>query len=146
MTLLPVLVGLLLAGPVSEKPAIIVEAGQLPAKIAKATVISPADGPPIVLYEAASQTDQQIGDFVVIAFVFRADGSLKAKQQAPGRHLLEKHETKYSTLVLDVKMIGGIDPTDTIVIGMTRLQYDGSDRWVEADVQPAAEAAVPKKR
>src|SRR5437762_1294090 len=100
MTLLPALIGLALAGPVSERPAIIVEASELPAKVAKATVITPAEGPPIVLYAAASRTDRQIGDFTVIAFVFRADGTLKAKQQAPGRHLLEKRETKYSTLVL----------------------------------------------
>lgn len=63
-------------------------------------MLTAAEGPPVVLYAAVNQTEQRIDQFTVIAFVFRADGTLKARHLAPGRRTLEPREAKYSTLVL----------------------------------------------
>jgi hypothetical protein len=131
------------AAAAAERPATVVEGPQPPARIARATVLTPADGPPVVLYAAVNLTDQALDTITVMAFVFKADGTLKARQVAPGRRTLEPHETKYSTLVLDGSPI---DPTDLIVIGINQVQRVGSDQWWRADLQPAAEAAVPIKK
>ena len=64
-------------------------------------VLTAAQGPPIILYEAVNQTDKEYEQFTVTAFVFKADGTPRARQTAPGRRTLEAHETKYSTMVLD---------------------------------------------
>jgi len=128
---------------IGERPAIVVDGAESPARIARATVITPADGPPVVLYAAASQTDQRLDEFTVMAFVFKADGTLHARQTAPGRRTLEPHETKYSTIVLDG---APVDATDVIVIGINQAQVVGSSTWWRADLQPAAEAAVTKKK
>jgi hypothetical protein len=126
----------------SERPAITVEGAQAPARVARATVITPADGPPIVFYAAASVTDQRLDEFTVMVFVFKADGTLKARQTAPGRRTLEPRETKYSTVVLDGSPI---EPTDLVAIGINQAQVVGSTTWWRADLQPAALAAVSKK-
>lgn len=133
----------LAAAAAGERPALIVEGAQPPARINRAIVLTPAEGPPVVLYSAANLTDQRLDQFTVMAFVFRADGTVKARQVAPGRRTLEPRETKYSTLVLDGSEI---DPTDVIVIGINQTQQVGSDAWWRADLQPAAEAAVPLKK
>jgi hypothetical protein len=78
----------------------------------------------------------------VMAFVFGADGTLKARQVAPGRRTLDAHATKYSTLVLDGSPI---DASDSIVIGVNQAQRVKSDVWWRADLQAAAEALVPRK-
>ena len=91
-----------------ERPALIVAGGQAPARIARATLLTPADGPPLVFYAALSESDERLDEFTVMAFVFKADGTLKARQVAPGRRILEPRETKYSALVLDGSPI---DPT-----------------------------------
>jgi hypothetical protein len=134
---------LLWAAAVAERPAIVVAGAQPPVRIARATVLTPAEGPPVVLYAAVSLIDQPLDTITVMAFVFKADGTLKARQVAPGRRALEPHETKYSTLVLDGSEI---DPTDVIVIGINQAQQVGSETWWRADLQPAAEAAVPLKK
>jgi len=126
----------------AERPALIVADAQSPAKIAKATVFTPAEGPPVILYAAANQTGDTLDQFTVMAFVFKADGTLKARQTAPGRRTLEPRETKYSTLVLDGSPV---EPTDVIVVGINQVQRVGSEAWWRADLQPAAEAAVPLK-
>ncbi len=133
---------LALAAP-AEKPAIIVEGAQPPARITRAAVLTPTEGPPVVLYSAVNQTDQQLEQFTVMAFVFKADGTPKARQVAPGRRTLEPRETKYSTIVLDA---GPVDPTDIIVIGIDGTQRAGSDAWWHAELRPLAEAAVPVKK
>ena len=127
----------------AERPAIVVAGSQSPAKIAHAAVLTPSEGPPLVLYAAANDTDQRIDEFTVMAFVFKADGTLKARQVAPGRRTLEPHETKYSTLVLDGSPI---DAGDIVVIGINQAQFVGAANWWRADLQPAAEAAVPLKK
>jgi len=134
---------LVAAAAAGERAAIVVAGSEPPARVSRATVLTPADGPPVVLYAAVNLTDRQLDTVTVMAFVFKTDGTLKARQIAPARRTLEPHETKYSTLVLDGT---AIDPTDVIVIGINQVQQTGSDAWWRADLQPAAEAAVPLKK
>ena len=134
---------LAVASSPTERPPIIVEGQQPPARITRATVLTPTEGPTIVLYAAVNQTDKELEQFTVMAFVFKADGTPKARQQAPGRRTLEPHETKYSTIVLDG---GAVDPTDIIVLGIDQVQRAGSEEWWHTDLRPAAEAAVPVKK
>ncbi len=132
----------LAAAPV-ERPAIIVQAPDSPVRLDRATVLQGADGPPIILYSATNLTDAQLEQFTIMAFVFDANGALKARQTAPGRRTLDPKESKYSTLVLDGSPI---EPAYRIVIGVNQVQRAGSETWWHADLQPAAEAAVPAKK
>jgi hypothetical protein len=141
--LLAMMTTVALAGAPTEKPAIVVEGPQPPVRITKAVVLTPSEGPPLVVYAAANQTDQEFEQFTVMAFVFKADGTPRARQVAPGRRTLEAHETKYSTLVLDA---GPVDPTDIIVVGIDQAQRAGSEEWWHTDLRPLAEAAVPAKK
>ena len=143
LTLLSVVTSLAVAAAAGERPALVVEGTQPPAHITRAVVLTPGEGPPVVLYAAVSLTDQRLEQFTVMAFVFRADRSLKARQVAPGRHILEPRETKYSTLVVDGVLL---DPTDVVVIGINQAQNEGSENWWRAELQPAAEAAVVGKK
>jgi hypothetical protein len=68
---------------------------------------------------------------------------LKARQVAPGRRTLAPKETKHSALVLDGS---AIESNDVIVIGINQAQRTGSESWWRADLQRAAEAAVPLKK
>jgi hypothetical protein len=143
MTLISAAITVVLAAAASERPALIVAGASPPARVDRATVLTPAEGPPVILYAATNATDQPLDQFTVMAFVFKADGTLKARQVAPGRRTLEPRETKYSTLVLDGSPI---DPTDVIVVGINQAQRSASDAWWRADLQPAAEAAVPLRK
>ncbi len=143
MTLLCAVLTLSMAGATSEKPAIVVSAADSPVRVDRATILSTADGPPIVLYSATNLTDDQLEQFTVMAFVFDAKGTLKARQVAPGRRTLDARGTKYSTLVLDGSPV---DATDVIVLGVNQAQRAGSEVWWRADLQPAAEAATQRKR
>lgn len=143
LTLLSVVTSLAVAAAAGERPALVVEGTQPPAHITRAVVLTPGEGPPVVLYAAVSLTDQRLEQFTVMAFVFRADRSLKARQVAPGRHILEPRETKYSTLVVDGVVL---DPTDVVVIGINQAQNEGSESWWRAELQPAAEAAAAGKK
>jgi hypothetical protein len=134
---------LLFAATPGERPAKLVEGADAPAKITRATVLTPAEGPPVVLYAATNLTDRQIDTITLMVFVFKADGTLKARQTAPGRRNLEAHETKYSTLVLDGS---DVETSDVIVIGINQVQHAGSDAWWRADLRRAAEALVPLKK
>src|SRR5262245_9965004 len=134
---------LLFAATPGERPAKLVEGADAPAKITRATVLMPTVGPPVVLYAATNTTDRQIDTMTVMAFVFKADGTLKARQTAPGRRNLEPRETKYSTLVLDGSPV---ETSDVVVIGINQVQHTGSDAWWRADLQRAAEALVPLKK
>jgi hypothetical protein len=142
-TLISAVMTLLLAASASERPALIVAGAEPPARIDRATVLTPAEGPPVILYSATNLTDQSLDQFTVMAFVFKSDGTLKTRQIAPGRRTLDARETKYSTLVLDGS---AIDATDVIVIGINQAQRGTSDPWWRADLQPAAEAAVPLRK
>jgi len=139
MSVLAAVVAGWLAGAAGEAPALVVQAADSPVKIERATVLTAADTPPVVLYLAANQTDGDLDTFTVIVFVFDAKGNLKARQTAPARRNLEARTSKYSTIVLDGSPIAA---TDQIVIGVNQAQRVNSDAWWRADIQPAAEGAV----
>src|SRR5262249_19548665 len=93
MTVLSMVITVLAAAR-AERPAIGGEGSQPPVRMTRATVLTPAEGPPLLLYAAVNQTDRALDVFTVMAFVFRPDGTLKARQVAPGRRNLDPHETK----------------------------------------------------
>lgn len=142
MSLLSAAIAVWLAAAAAEMPAVVVHAADSPVKIGRATVLTVAGDPPILLYAATNQTDEELDQFTVMVFVFDAKGVLKTRQVAPGRRTLEAKSTKYSTIVLDG---GPVGPGDSVVIGVNQAQRRVSDPWWRADLQPAAEAAVPKK-
>jgi len=142
MLFTPVLtLALALAAP-AERAATIVQAPDSPVRLDRAVVLSSSEGPPVLLYSATNLTGDALDQFTVMAFVFKADGTLKARQVAPGRRTLEAHETKYSTMVLDGSPI---DSGDIVVVGVNQAQRINTDAWWRAELQPAAEARVPKK-
>lgn len=130
------------AAAAADRSATVVQAPDSPVRIEKTVILTPVEGPPVLEYAAVNSTDAAIDEFTVMAFIFDATGTLKAKQGAPARRGLDPHETKYSTLVLDGWPIG---PNDVIAIGVNQAQRVGSSTWWRADLQKAAEAAVPKK-
>jgi len=140
--MLSLLAAVLLLAAADEKPVITVQAPDSPVRLDRATVLAGAAGPPVLLYSATNVTDDALDQFTVIAFVFKADGTLKARQTAPGRRTLDPRGTKYSTLVLDGSPV---ESSDIIVVGVNQAQRVNSDAWWRADVQAAAEAAVRKK-
>ena len=143
--MLAFLLSILVALPAAadERQALIVTGTEPPARINRALVLTGGEGPPVVLYAAENLTDAELEQFTVMAFVFKADGTLTARQVAPGRRTLEPREVKYSTLVLDGTKI---DPSDIIVIGINQVQRAGSETWWRTELQRAAEAAVPLKK
>ena len=143
MTFLSAVLTLLLAGILAERPTIIIEAPESPVRLDRATILSGAEGPPVVFYAATNRTDAELEQFTVMAFTFAADGRLKAKQVAPGRRTLEARETKYSTMVLDGSPL---EATDVVVVGVDQAQRAGSEAWWRADLQPAAIAAAQPKK
>jgi hypothetical protein len=143
MTLLTIVLTAWLAAAPAERPAIVVQAPESPVRIDRASVLQGAEGPPVVVYSATNPTETAIDEFTVMAFVFDANGVLKARQTAPGRRTLDPHGTKYSTLVLDGSPV---EQSDVIVVGVNGAQKVGSETWWHADVQAAAEAAVPLKK
>lgn len=142
MTLLSAVAVGLLAGAAADAPAMVVQAPDSPVKIERATVVTVTGDPPVLIYSARNLTENALDQFTVMVFVFDDKGALKARQVAPGRRTLEARETKYSTIVLDGAPIAG---TDFIVIGVNQAQRVNSDAWWRADIQPAAQAAVPRK-
>ena len=143
LTFLAAVLTTVVAAAPGERAAIVVQAPDSPVRIDRATVLTAADGPPVVLYSATNLTDNPLEQFTVMAFVFAADGTLKARQVAPARRSLDAKEVKYSALVLDGSKI---EPDYVIVIGVNQAQRAGSDVWWRADLQPAAETAVPRKK
>ena len=143
MELIAALLTILLAALPAEKAAATVQAADSPVRLDRAMVLSGAEGPPVLLYSATNLTDDALDQFTVIAFVFNAEGTLKARQTAPGRRTLDPHGTKYSTLVLDGSTI---EATDQVVVGVNQAQRVNSDAWWRSDIQPAAEAAAKKKK
>jgi len=134
---------LLVAAAAADKAAIVVQAPDSPIRIDHTAVFTAPEAPPVLLYQATNLTDQPLEQFTVMVFVFGADGTLKARQVAPGRRTLDARGAKYSAMVLDGSEIL---PTDIIVAGVNQAQRVGSESWWRADVQAAAEAAVPRKK
>jgi hypothetical protein len=131
------------AAAADERQALIVSGPEAPARITRAMLMTPGDGPPVILYAAENLTDAELDQFTVMAFVFKPDGTLTARQVAPGRRTLEPREVKYSTLVLDG---APLERSDIVVVGINQVQRAGSDSWWRAELQRAAEAAVPLKK
>ena len=141
MTLLgTVLMSTLIAGATEVST---VQAPDSPVKLEHAAILTAADAPPVLVYAATNVTGDELDEFTVMAFVFDANGALKARQTAPGRRTLDAYGTKYSTMVLDGSPI---ESSYAIVIGVNGAVKVGSETWWHADVQPAAEAAVPQKK
>lgn len=126
-----------------DRPAIVVQAPDSPVRVDRAIVLTTEGAPPVVLYAATNTGGRELDQFTVMAFVFDADGTLKARQVAPARRSLAAGETKYSALVLDGS---SIQPTDQIVIAVNQAQRVGSEAWWRADLQAAAAAAVQHKK
>ncbi|RPI52568.1 MAG: hypothetical protein EHM55_16215 [Acidobacteria bacterium] len=143
MILLSAAMAGVLTAAAAEMPAVVVEAADSPVKIGRATVLTVAGDPPVLLYAATNQTDDEFEQFTVMVFIFDAKGTLKTQQIAPGRRTLEARSTKYSTIVLDG---GPVDPAGSIVIGVNQVQRVNSDTWWRADLKAAAEAAVPQRK
>src|ERR1700736_6416124 len=99
MLLLTAGVLMILAGAAEERTVAVIQASDSPIRLEHAAVLSASDGPPVLLYAATNLTNDPFDQFTVVAFIFRADGTLKARQLAPGRRTLDAHETKYSTMV-----------------------------------------------
>jgi len=130
------------AGPASgQKAAVMVKAPDSPVQLDRATVFTTADAPPVLLYSVTNLTTDALDQFTLVAFVFNAEGTLKAMQIAPGRRTLNSKETKYSSMVLDGAPIAA---TDSIVVGVNQAQRVDSDAWWRADLQTAAEATQQK--
>ena len=142
MTLLSAVLAGWLAMAATEAPAMVVQAPDCPVTISRATVLTVAGDPPVILYSAANQTGEEIDQFTVMVFLFDAKGVLKTRQIAPGRRTLDAKGTKYSTIVLDG---GPVDPAGSVVIGVNQVQRANSDAWWRAELQAAAEAAVARK-
>jgi hypothetical protein len=124
----------------SAVPAVsVVEAPASPVRLDHLKVLNGGDSPLVLLYAATNVTDAPLDQFTVTVFVFDKDGQLKARQVAPGRRTLNAHETKYSTMVLDV---GAIDAADSLLAGVDQAQRVNSDEWWRADIRTLAEQQV----
>src|SRR6478672_5155861 len=85
MFLLSIALGTLLAAEPGQRAALTVQAPDSPVRLDHATVMTPPAGPPVLLYEAVNLTGDALDTFTVIAYVFKQDGTLKARQTAPER-------------------------------------------------------------
>ena len=131
-----------LATSAAELTPTVIQAPDAPVRLDHAKILNVVDGEPAVLYYAATNlTDNDLEQFTVIAFIFDAEGTLRARQAAPGRRTLEKRTTKYSTMVLDVRPL---TPTDRVVIGVDQAQRTESDKWWSAELEAPARAAAKK--
>jgi hypothetical protein len=121
------------------RPALTVQAEGSPVAIKGATILIAGDAPPVLLYAATNLTDTDLDQFTVMVMVYDTKGVLKARHVAPGRHLLDARETKFSAMVLDG---APLDPADLVVVGANQAQEAGSDAWWRADLRVLAEAAI----
>ena len=141
MTLVTFAIALWLAVAGEIAPTVVQAPGS-PVRVDHAKVLNVVPNEPAVLmYAATNLTDDDLEQFTVIVFIFDAQGTLKAKQIAPGRRTLEKRSTKYSTMVLDGWAVG---PTDRVVFGVNQVQRIESEKWWSAELDTAASDAVKK--
>src|SRR5687767_8987679 len=118
----------------------IVQAPDSPITVSRPKIfnIVPAE-PAVLFYAATNVTDQDLEEFTITAYTFDAQGTLKARQTAPGRRTLEKRSTKYSTMVLDG---WAVTATDRVVFGVNQALRVGSDKWWHAELEEAAKEAI----
>ena len=140
-------VALVVAGLLSALPptmtAATVQAPDSPIRLDSAAIANVGSAPPVLIYSATNLTDDAFEQFTVIAFVFTAEGRLKARQTAPARRTLDPRGNKYSTLVLDGSPI---EATDVVVVGVNQAQHAHSEAWWRGDVQPLAEQAAKSRK
>jgi len=143
MTLLAASVVVSLAVFAGENIPAIVQAPDSPVRVDHAKIFNiVADEPAVLMYAATNLTDNDLEQFTIIAFIFDAQGTLKAKQLAPGRRTLEKRSTKYSTMVLDG---WAMTATDRVVFGVNQAQRVDTEKWWHAELDEAAKEAVKKQ-
>jgi hypothetical protein len=142
MTLAAVVTTALLAAGSADASTVVIQAPDSPVRLDRAKILNVGDDPLVLLYAATNTTAEPIDQFTIMVFVFR-QGTLKARQVAPGRRTLEAGGTKYSTMVLDGFQI---QPTDLIVVGVNQAQRVGSEAWWRADLQDAAEDAAKRQK
>ena len=143
MTLLATSMILMFAASVGEVAPAIVHAPDSPIRLSRAKIFNiVADEPAVLMYAATNAADYDLEEFTVTAYVFDAQGTLKARQTAPGRRLLEKGSTKHSTMVLDG---WAVTATDRVVFGVNQALRVGSEKWWHAELEAAAKEAVKGK-
>lgn len=140
MALLATSLVLALAVSAGEIAPAIVQAPDTPVRISRPKILNIVpDEPAVLFYAATNLTDADLEAFTIVAFIFDAQGTLKARQSAPGRRTLEKQSTKFSTMVLDG---WPVTATDRIVFGVNQALRDGSEKWWSAELEEAAKAVV----
>ena len=143
MTLLAASLAISLAFSAGDNVPVIVQAPDTPVRVDHAKIFNVvANEPAVLMYAATNLTDNDLEQFTIIAFIFDAQGTLKAKQMAPARRALEKRETKYSTMVLDG---WAVTATDRVVFGVNQAQRVDSEKWWHAELDEAAKEAVKKQ-
>jgi hypothetical protein len=134
---------LLLTVTAGENVPTVVQATNCPVRVDHAKIFNiVANEPAVLMYAATNLTDGDLEHFTITAYIFDASGTLKAKQIAPGRHILEKGTTKYSTMVLDG---WALTPTDRVIFGVNQAQRLDSQQWWRAELEDAALATAKKQ-
>ena len=96
MTLLTTSLILWLAAAAGETAPTVIQAPDSPVRVDHAKIFNVVpDEPAVLMYAATNMTDDDLEQFTVLVFFYDAEGTLKARQIAPGRRTLEKHTTKY---------------------------------------------------
>lgn len=140
--MLTTLIVLLIGVSAGQLAPAIVQAPDSPVRIENAKVLNVVPGEPaVLLYAATNLTDTDLEQFTIIAYIFDSEGTLKARQTAPARRILEKRGTKYSTMVLDG---WPITAADRVVLGVNQAQRAESEKWWSADLDAAARGVVKK--
>ena len=143
MTLLTTSLVLWLAAAAGETAPTVIQAPDAPVRVDHAKIFNVVpDEPAVLMYAATNMTDDDLEQFTVLVFFYDAEGTLKARQIAPGRRTLEKHTTRYSTMVLDG---WAVKPTDRVVFGINQAQRTDSDKWWSAELDDLANTAVKKQ-
>jgi len=135
--------GALLALAAVTTDPVLVQAPDSPVRLDRAVVVTTDGNPPVLIYAATNLTDNELEQFTVLVFIFDAQGTLKARQVAPGRRTLKAHETKSSAMILDGFPI---EPTFFIVAGVNQAQRAETETWWRSDLQAAAEGAAAKRQ
>jgi hypothetical protein len=132
---------LMMAG--RDVPVSVVQAPDSPVRLDHVRLLNTDDQPWVLLYAANNLTENELEQFTVTILAFDQQGRLKARQVAPGRRTLEARGTKYSTMVVDV---GGIEPTDFLIVGVDQAQRADSENWWRTDIRALAEAAAKQQK
>ena len=86
MTLLATALVAWFAAAAAETTPIVVQAPDSPVRLDHAKIFNVVAGEPaILMYAATNLTDNDLEQFTVIAYIFDPEGTLKARQVAPGR-------------------------------------------------------------